>query len=32
MDLSGSLYNPVAGFCECGNGLSSSIKYKEFLD
>jgi hypothetical protein len=29
---SGSGEGPMAGSCECGNGLSGSIKCGEFLD
>jgi hypothetical protein len=30
VDLSGSDYRPVAGFCEHGNEFSGSIKFCEF--
>ena len=31
-DSSGAVQRPVAGFCECGNEPSGSIKCAEFLD
>jgi hypothetical protein len=30
--LSGSGLGQIAGFCECGNKLPCSIKFREFLD
>jgi hypothetical protein len=32
LDWAGSGYGQVAGTCECGNELSGSIKFGEFLD
>jgi hypothetical protein len=32
LDRAGSGYGQVAGCCECGNELSGSIKFGEFLD
>jgi hypothetical protein len=32
VDLSGSGYDPVVGFCKYGNEPSGSIKFGEFLD
>jgi hypothetical protein len=32
LDISGSGYGPMVGFCEHGNEISGSIKGGDFLD